>query len=110
MQWLFTQNVRNEAVMGGSRWFHNPDEPDVRKVPLNQLLTPSDIHYNVFFLKFQQDLFVADRSGILEKRGSIRFQVKAAAYPKAEVSTEFQIILVNRPGFHKFTTVFGQVK
>lgn len=54
-------------------------------------------------------VFVADRSDIKEQRGSVRFQVKQAKAGIAEVSTEFQVILADRPRHHRCTTVFGQV-
>ena len=57
----------------------------------------------------RKDIFVADSSYVTEKRGSIRFQLKKKEYPKAEVSTEFQIMLVDRPNYHSHTTVFGKV-
>lgn len=39
----------------------------------------------------------------------MRFQVKQANAGIAEVSTDFQVILANRPRHHRCTTVFGQV-
>ncbi len=69
--------------MVSSRWFHTLEE--------------------------RQDLFTADRSDIKEKRGSVRFQVKQTNSGLVDVSTEFQVILANRPRHHKCTTVFAQV-
>lgn len=72
--------------MGGSRWFHVKEEGAIRK-----------------------DLFKADRSEVKEKRGSIRFQMKSMSDGQATVSTEFQVILINRTNYHKNSTVFGHV-
>ena len=75
--------------MGGSRWFHTkvyPPEEENRK-----------------------DLFLADRSEVKEKRGSIRFQMKTMTNGLATVSTEFQIILINRTNYHHFSTCFAHV-
>jgi len=54
--------------------------------------------------------FIADRSNVKEKRGSIRFQVKEASNGRAVVSPEFQILLTNRPSHHLCTSVFGYVR
>ena len=62
-----------------------------------------------YTLEERQDLFTADTSDIREKRGSVRFQVKQAVNGLATVSTEFQVILGDRPRYHKCTTVFAEV-
>lgn len=75
--------------MGGSRWFH--------------LSTGETLPID------RKDLFKPDRSEILKKRGSVLFQVKDSVNGVSVVSTEFQILLANRTGYRKTSTVFGQV-
>ena len=55
------------------------------------------------------DGFTADRSDVAEHRGSLRFQIIKSENGIARVSTEFNVILANRPRHHRSTTVFAQV-
>jgi cyclophilin family peptidyl-prolyl cis-trans isomerase len=53
--------------------------------------------------------YIADRSSLPEKRGCVRMHINRIVDWKAEVSTEFLIILTDRMEQRKFTTVFGHV-
>lgn len=57
----------------------------------------------------KEGIFTADPSTVVEKCGSVRFNLIQTNRGLAEVSTDIQIVLVNRPSFHRCTTVFAQV-
>ena len=79
------QVLKGEAVFCSSGWFHS------------------------FDLDERRDIFTADKSDVTEQRGSLRFQIKKSENGIAQVSTEFVVILGNRPRHHRSTSVFAQV-
>lgn len=65
--------------------------------------------FHTFDLDQRCDVFTADKSDVAEQRGSMRFQIKKSENGIAQVSTEFNVILANRPRHHRSTSVFAQV-
>lgn len=55
------------------------------------------------------EFFTADATDIKEKTGSVRFLVQNSSRGVAEVSTNIQIVLIDRPQFHNCSTVFAHV-
>lgn len=77
--------LKGETVFCSSGWFHSFDVDERR------------------------DIFTADKSDVTEQRGSLRFQIKKSENGIAQVSTEFVVILANRPRHHRSTSVFAQI-
>ncbi|XP_046636653.1 uncharacterized protein LOC124315198 isoform X1 [Daphnia pulicaria] len=79
------KTIKGESVFCSSGWFHT------------------------FDLDQRCDVFTADKSDVAEQRGSMRFQIKKSENGIAQVSTEFNVILANRPRHHRSTSVFAQI-
>ncbi|KZS12694.1 Uncharacterized protein APZ42_022876 [Daphnia magna] len=77
--------VKGEAVFCGQRSFHSHTFED------------------------RSDVFVADESDLAEQRGSLLFHIKKYENGITRVSTEFNVVLKNRPRHHRLTSIFARI-